>query len=104
MNFDISAMMEKAKNLKENMAKMKESLSGLSVSGESGGGLVRATATCDMRLTKIEIEPQVEGDREMMQDLIVAAVNNAFEKAKEKSAEEMNQITGGLPNIPGFNI
>jgi hypothetical protein len=83
---------------------MKDSLDSIIVNGESGGGLVKVEITCSMKMRKIEIDPAVEGDREMMQDLIVAAVNNALSKAKEKSAEEMNKVTGGLGNIPGFGI
>lgn len=104
MNFDFAGMMSKAKDLKENLGKMKETLQNISVEGESGGGLVKVVASCDLKVRKIEVEPQVEGDREMMQDLIVAAVNNALEKAKEKSSEEMNKVTGGLGNIPGFGV
>lgn len=106
MNFDIGGMMSKARDLKENLAKMKETLETIEVDGESGGGLVKVIATCDMKLQKIEIDSAVEGDKEMMQDLIVAAVNTALSKAKERSAEEMNKVTGGLniPGMPGMGV
>ena len=104
MNFDIKQLMKKAKEMQSGFQEAKDKLKDITVDGESGGGMVKVTASCDGRVKNIEVAEECLTDKDMMQDLIVGAVNNALDKAQEKSAEEMKKLTGGLPDIPGFNI
>src|SRR5690606_17869437 len=82
---------------------MKESLSELKVEGSSGGGMVTVVATGSQRVTRVTIEESlvVAGDREMIEELITSATNQALEKAKQAAAEEMSKMAGDL-EIPGI--
>ena len=95
-------MMRQAKILQEKMAKMQDELGDRVVESSVGGGMVVATANGRQELLSISFEPEVvdPDDIEMLQDLIVAAVNDAMKKSQEMVAEEMSKLTGGL-KIPG---
>jgi nucleoid-associated protein EbfC len=101
---NIADMMQQAKALQERMASMQADLSAKSVTGSSGGGMVTATLNGKGELMALNIEPQLVSpdDIEMLQDLIVAAVNDGNRKAAELGKSEMTKLTGGL-NIPGFS-
>lgn len=100
---DISNIMEQAKAMQEKMAKVQEDLSKKAITGSAGGGMVMVTANGQGDIISISIEKPVIDPNEsaMLQDLIVAATNDAIRKAKELSKEELGQLTGGL-NIPGL--
>jgi DNA-binding YbaB/EbfC family protein len=104
---DIFNMFGKLKEVQAKIKEAQESLAQISVSAESGAGLVKATVNGKKQVIKIDIDPslcKVE-DREMMQDLVAAAVNKALELVEEKASETMQKATNGLiPNIPGFDI
>ncbi len=95
-------MMRQARVLQEKMAKMQEELGDKVVQSSVGGGMVVAEANGRQELLSIELEPEVvdPDDIEMLQDLIVAAVNDALKRAQEMAAEEMSKLTGGL-QLPG---
>jgi hypothetical protein len=95
-------MMKQARVLQEKMAKMQEELGDKVVQSSVGGGMVVAEANGRQELLSIELEPEVvdPDDIEMLQDLIVAAVNDALKRAQEMAAEEMSKLTGGL-QLPG---
>lgn len=98
---DISNIMQQAKDMQEKMAKIQEDLAKKTITGSAGGGMVLVTVTgqgdiISIALEKAVIDPQ---ESEMLQDLIVAATNDAMRKAKELSKQELGQLTGGL-NIP----
>jgi len=99
---DMMKMMQQAKDMQDRMMTMKADLENIEVIGESGGGLVKATATCGKQLKDLSIEPEVltPDDPEMTEDLIVAAVNDAMLKADQKTAEETQAMMGamGLPS------
>lgn len=100
---DISSIMQQAKAMQEKMAKIQEDLSKKSITGSAGGGMVIVTVNgqgdvLSVAIEKAVIDPQ---ETEMLQDLIVAATNDAIRKAKELSKQELGQLTGGL-NIPGL--
>lgn len=97
--------MQQVKALQDKMAKMQEELAGKTVEGSSGGGMVSVVVNGRQEVLSLRIEPQVVDphDIEMLQDLVVAAVNDALRKSQEMAAREMAQITGGL-NIPGLKI
>ena len=95
---DMGKMMKAAQEMQGKMAEMQEALDTITVTGESGAGMVRATATAKGELTALEIDPSIfnADDKEVVEDLILAAIKDAQVKAQEKSAEEMKKITDGL--------
>lgn len=104
---DIAGMMGKVKELQDKMQQAQKDIEYLTATGEAGGGLVRATANGHRRVLKIEIDPSLftPEDREMLPDLMVAAVNKALDAAAELGADELKRRTSGLmPNIPGLDL
>lgn len=104
---DMAKMMGKLREMQEAMKTAQSNLENIHATGESGGGMVTATANGKKKLLKLQIEPGLVNadDREMMQDLIVAAINAALENAESKAAEELRKSTDGLmPNIPGLDL
>lgn len=105
--FDMMKMMGKVKEVQDKMKAAQESLALIKVEGESGAGMVKAVVNGKKMLVSLDIDPSLlnDKDKEMLQDLVVAAVNMATEKAEEKAKEELKKSTEGiLPNIPGFDF
>ena len=102
---DLGSIMKQAQKLQAQMAKMQEELSSRTVEASAGGGMISVVANGKQEVISIRIEPEVidASDREMLQDLVVAAVNEALRKSQEMVSEEMKKITGGL-NIPGLTF
>jgi DNA-binding YbaB/EbfC family protein len=102
---DLGALMRQAQQLREQMEYMQQGLAAQTVEGTAGAGMVKVIATGDLKIARIDIDPQVAGeDREMLQDLIVAATNNALDKARALAQEKMGSIlpTGMFPGgVPG---
>ncbi len=98
---DLSKMMEAAQQMQTKMTEMQEGLARLTVVGESGAGLVKATATAKGELTALEIDPSifVASEKEVVEDLILAAIKDAQRRAADKAAQEMARLTRemGLP-------
>lgn len=96
-------MLKQAQKLQEKMLKLQEEMSDKTVEASSGGGMVRATANGRQQITALAIDREVVDpeDVEMLQDLIVAAVNDALSRAQEMMSAEMSKLTGGM-NIPGL--
>ncbi|HFC46385.1 MAG TPA: YbaB/EbfC family nucleoid-associated protein [Dissulfuribacter thermophilus] len=103
MNPNIKEMMRQAQILQNKMAKLQEELATRTIEASAGGGMVRAVANGKPEIQAIYIEKEVVDpeDVEMLQDLIVAAVNEALTRAKEMTEQEMAKLTGGL-KIPGM--
>ena len=103
---DMAGMMNKAKEMQSKMEQMQEDLNSVTVVGESGAGLVKATATAKGDLTALDIDPSIfnSDDKEVVEDLILAAVKDAQAKAAAKSAEEMGKMTEGLGLPAGMNL
>ena len=102
---DIADMFGKIQKLQENMKQVREKMNEMTVEAESGGGMVKVLANANKRILKIKIDPEVQKDAEMMEDLICAAVNKALEKAEELGKDELGKATSGLmPNIPGLDM
>jgi len=102
---DFSKMMKQAQKMQEKMMQIQEELATKTVEATSGGGMVTAVVNGRHELVALTIERDVvdPGDIEMLQDLIVAAVNEGVRKAQEMAQEEMGRVTGGLNlNIPGL--
>lgn len=96
-------MMKQAQKLQNKMLKMQEELAGRTVEASSGGGMVNVIANGRQQLVEIRIEKEVVDpeDVEMLQDLVLAAANDALDKAQEMVSGEMGKLTGGM-NIPGL--
>ncbi|TAJ29284.1 MAG: YbaB/EbfC family nucleoid-associated protein [Nitrospirae bacterium] len=100
---NIGNIMKQAQAMQEQMAKIQDQAAAKQVAGTAGGGMVTVTANGAMEIVAVKIDPEVvkSGDAEMLQDLVVAATNDALRKAREMMAEEMKAVTGGL-RIPGL--
>ncbi len=104
---DMMKMMGKVKEMQDKIKEAQEKLQDIDVSGEAGAGLIKVEANAKKELKRITIDSSIikVEDQEMLQDLIVAAVNNAIENAENASKEHLKNSTEGLmPNIPGFNF
>ena len=99
-------MMKKAQEMQKKMQEMQESLSSLEVEGTSGGGMVKVVMNCKNEIKKIDIDQSIinKDEKEVMEDLVVAALNDANTKAEEKSQEEMKKLTGGLGLPPDMKM
>ncbi len=95
---DMAKMMKAAKDMQGKMAEMQEEMDKITVTGESGAGLVRATATAKGELTALEIDSSIfhPDEKEVVEDLILAAIKDAQAKAAERSQQEMAKMTEGL--------
>ena len=97
---NFSDMLSKAKDMQEKMKKVQEQIKKIEVTGMSGGNLVKVILTGDYEIKSIEISDAARKEsQEIINDLIIAAYNNAKENLKKKSAEELSKVTGGL-NLP----
>ncbi len=96
-------MLKQAQKLQSKMAKMQEELAQKTVEASAGGGMVRVVANGQQKVVSVEIEKEVvdPDDVDMLQDLVLAAVNDALTRSQEMMTSEMGKITGGL-NIPGL--
>ena len=99
-------MMKKAQEMQKKMQEMQESLSSLEVEGTSGWGMVKVVMNCKNEIKKIDIDQSIinKDEKEVMEDLVVAALNDAKTKAEEKSQEEMKKLTGGLGLPPDMKM
>lgn len=102
---DLGGMMRQVQQMQAKMAEMQQKLETATVEGSAGGGVVKVVANGKNEILKITIDPEVvnKDDVEMLQDLVMAAINQAHEKAQAMQAEQMSGLTGGL-NIPGLNL
>jgi len=103
---DMGKLMKQAQEMQTKVAEMQEELANLTVTGESGAGLVKATATAKGELTALDIDPSIFNgdDKEVVEDLILAAIKDAQTKAQEKSQEEMAKLTESMGLPPGVNM
>ncbi len=105
MKGGIGNLMKQAQAMQENMRKAQEELAGIEVTGNSGGGMVKVTMTCRHDVKKVDIDPGMltEDDKEVLEDLVAAAVNDAVRKVEQVTQEKMSGLAGGM-NIPGLNL
>ena len=100
---DFSKVLETAKNMQNKMKETQESLKKIKVEGVAGGGSVKVCLNGDGELIKLYISPEImRENKEILEDLIVAAHSNAKQKVKMKTSEELSKITGGIPLPPDF--
>jgi DNA-binding YbaB/EbfC family protein len=91
--------------MQENMKRLQDELASIEVEGQSGAGLVKITMTCKNQVRRVQIDPSLVGDdKDMLEDLVAAAVNDAVRRAEETSQEKMSSVTAGMPLPPGFKL
>lgn len=104
MKGQLGNIMKQAQAMQENMQKAQEELANTEVTGQSGAGLVEVVMTCRHDVKKISIDPALmEDDKEVLEDLIAAAMNDAVRKVEKTTEEKMGGLTAGL-NIPGMKL
>lgn len=100
---NLASIMKQVQKLQARIAEMKEELAEREVEGAAGGGMVRVVVNGRQEVLAVEIEPEALEDREMLEDLVTAAVNDAMRKSKALMEEELSKITSELGvNIPGL--
>jgi len=105
MKGQLAGLMKQAQQMQENMRKMQEQLAQVEVEGQSGAGLVKVTVNCRNDVKRVVIDPSLlADDKDMLEDLVVAAVNDALRKAEQTAQEKMGSVTAGLPLPPGFKL
>lgn len=95
-------MMQQVQKMQARMAQVQSELESEIVEAAAGGGAVKAIATGQQRLVSVAIDPELGGDLEMLQDLVVAAVNEVMDRSKELAAARMQQVATGLGLPPGL--
>ena len=102
---DFTNLISQAKKMQEKMKEAQENLKKIEVEGASGGNIVKVVLNGDGELKKISLDDSVlKESKEIMQDLIVAAHNDAKSKLKKKTSEELSKVTGGINLPPGFKL
>ncbi|NLD70979.1 MAG: YbaB/EbfC family nucleoid-associated protein [Limnobacter sp.] len=101
----LAGLMKQAQQMQENMKKAQEQLASIEVEGQSGAGLVKVTMTCRNDVKRISIDPSLmSDDKEMLEDLVVAAMNDALRRAEQTASEKMGAMTAGMGLPPGFKL
>jgi DNA-binding YbaB/EbfC family protein len=104
MKGNIGQMMKQAQMMQENMRRMQEQLGTIEVEGQSGSGMVKITMTCKHEVRRVSIDPSLTADREMLEDLLVAAINDAARKVEATVAEKMGSLTAGMGLPVGLKL
>lgn len=104
MKGGLGGLMKQAQMMQENMRKAQEQLAQTEVEGQSGAGMVKVVMTCSHDVRRVSIDPSVMDDREMLEDLVAAAINDAVRRAEVVSQEKMAGFTSGLNLPPGFKL
>jgi nucleoid-associated protein EbfC len=100
----LGGLMKQAQQMQKNMRKAQEQLAQIEVEGQSGAGMVKVVMTCSHQVRRVVIDPSVLDDKEMLEDLIAAAVNDAVRRGEETSKEKMAGFTAGLNLPPGIKL
>ncbi len=105
MKGQMAGLMQQAQKMQENMKRVQDELASTEVEGQSGAGMVKVTMTCKHDVRRIAIDPTLVGDdKEMLEDLVAAAFNDAVRRAEEVSQEKMASVAAGMPLPPGFKL
>ena len=104
MKGGIAGLMKQAQLMQENMKKAQEQVAQIEVEGQSGAGMVKVTMTCKYDVRRIAIDPSVMDDKEMLEDLIAAAINDAVRRGEQVTQERMAGLTAGLNLPPGMKL
>jgi DNA-binding YbaB/EbfC family protein len=105
MKGQIAGLMKQAQQMQENMKKAQDALADIIVEGASGGGLVKVSMTCRHDVKRVTIDSTLlADDKDMLEDLVAAAFNDALRKAEATSSEKMSSVTAGMPLPPGMKL
>ena len=105
MKNQLAGLMKQAQQMQDNMKKAQEELAQTEVEGQAGAGLVKVTMTCRHDVKRVAIDPSLmSNDRDMLEDLIAAAVNDAVRRVEVTTQEKMAGLTAGMPLPPGFKL
>ena len=105
MKNQLAGLMKQAQAMQENMKKAQESLALIEVEGQSGAGMVKVVMTCKNDVKRVSIDPSLLGDdKDMQEDLVATAFNDAVRKAEATSQEKMSGLMGGMPLPPGMKL
>ncbi len=99
---DLKSLLETAQRIQTEVARVREELASKTVVAETGGGLCRCTASGRGEILSIAIDDAIAGDKKMIEDLVVGAVNLALERAREIAEADLSRVTGGMPMPPGL--
>ena len=98
----LAGLMKQAQAMQDNLKKAQDELALIEVTGEAGNGLVRIVMTCKHEVKRVTIDPSLMGDdRDMLEDLVTVAFNDASRKAEDTSQAKMGKLTAGMPGLPG---
>jgi DNA-binding YbaB/EbfC family protein len=105
MKNQLAGLMQQAQKMQENMKRLQDELANIEVEGQSGAGMVKVTMTCKNQVRRVQIDPSLVGeDKDMLEDLVAAAFNDAVRRAEETSQQKMASVTAGMPLPPGFKL
>jgi len=105
MKNQLAGLMKQAQQMQENMKKAQEDLARIEVEGQSGAGLVKVVMTCRHDVKRVAIDKSLMGeDKDMLEDLLAAAINDAVRRVESTTQEKMSGLTMGMPMPPGFKL
>ena len=105
MKGQLAGLMKQAQAMQDNMKRAQDELALLEVEGQSGAGLVKVTMTCKNDVKRVAIDPSLlADDKDMLEDLVAAAFNDAVRRAEELSTAKMSKLTAGMPLPPGMKF
>ena len=98
----LAGLMKQAQAMQDNLKKAQDELANVEVTGESGSGMVKVVMTCKHQVRRITLDPSLmSDDKEMVEDLVAAAINDAVRKVEETSQARLGKVTAGMPGLPG---
>ena len=105
MKNQLAGLMKQAQAMQDNLKRAQEELATIEVEGQSGAGLVKVTMTCKHDVKRIQIDPSLlADDKDMLEDMVAAAFNDALRNAEEVSQAKMSKVTAGMPLPPGMKM
>ena len=104
MKGNIAGLMQQAQKMQQDMQKAQEELANMVVTGEAAGGMVKVTMTGKHAVTRVEIDPSLMEDQEMLEDIVTAAINDAVNRIATETAERMSDMTAGINLPPGMKL
>jgi len=105
MKNQLAGLMQQAQKMQDSMKRVQDELAQMEVEGQAGAGLVKVVMTCKNQVRRVSIDPSLVGDdRDMLEDLVAAAFNDAVRRAEESTQQKMSSVTAGMPLPPGFKL
>ncbi len=104
MKGNIAGLMQQAQKMQQEMQKAQEELANMVVTGEAAGGMVKVTMTGKHAVTRVQIDPSLMDDQEMLEDIVTAAVNDAVNRIATETADRMSSMTAGINLPPGMKL